>query len=221
MDVKGDYILTKKGHASLKLVKPVSDKSALYAVKHKYGGSVKSIAGSNSFRYKLHHSKGLMCITDCFNGNIINRARLIKLKTFCSWYSVKVLKPKAIKFYNGWLSGFIDGNCSRFKGFESCIWSKGPPINEIYRYPCSNEITGIKQNRVYQDYYICAFVGPNLPEQGLQISNCKKEEVIGRINKYFSIFPLRSSQKQRLNIKKKGFSYVYSRVLYIDRKLYQ
>lgn len=57
IDANGQFILTKKGHPSLKLVASIKDKSALYEIKHKYGGSIKSISGSKALKYKLQDKK--------------------------------------------------------------------------------------------------------------------------------------------------------------------
>lgn len=53
----GKFLVSKKGYANFKIVLSEKDKSILYEIKHKYEGSIKSISGSNSFKYKLHHKK--------------------------------------------------------------------------------------------------------------------------------------------------------------------
>jgi len=101
IDGDGEFIISKKGHASLKIVMSVLDKSALYAIKHKYGGSVKSIAGSNLLRYKLHNKKGLINLIHSINGLIRNPTRLLKLYKICLLYNINLIEPKPLKFNNG------------------------------------------------------------------------------------------------------------------------
>ena len=50
IDGDGYFILTKKGYASLEISMNISDKSALYEVKHKQGGSIKPVAGAKLFK---------------------------------------------------------------------------------------------------------------------------------------------------------------------------
>jgi hypothetical protein len=62
----------------------VRDKSALYEIKHKYGGSIKLMSGANVLRYKLRHKKGIIDLINAVNGLIrnsvcINRERVEKL----------------------------------------------------------------------------------------------------------------------------------------------
>ena len=51
IDGKGQIFVSKKSYANFKFVLPEKDKSILYEIKHKYGGSIKNISGSNSFKY--------------------------------------------------------------------------------------------------------------------------------------------------------------------------
>jgi hypothetical protein len=57
----------------------IRDKSALYEIKHKFGGSIKPVSGSNALRYKVRHKKGIIDIINAVNGLIRNPARMLQL----------------------------------------------------------------------------------------------------------------------------------------------
>ena len=80
---------------------PLNDKSLLYLIKHKYGGSIKEMAGSNSIRYKLHHKKGLVQLINNINGLIRNPIRLLKLHRLCTKYEIKLKEPINLTYNNG------------------------------------------------------------------------------------------------------------------------
>ena len=88
------------------------DKKALNEIKHKYGGTIKSISNANGVRYKLRHKKGLILLINDVNGLIRNPARLLQMNELCVKYDIKLKYPDPLIFNNGWLSGFIDSDGS-------------------------------------------------------------------------------------------------------------
>ena len=58
IDGDGCFQCTKKGSVSFKIIMDIKDKKAFNEIKHKYGGSIKRMANSNSLKYKLTHPKG-------------------------------------------------------------------------------------------------------------------------------------------------------------------
>ncbi|RPB17892.1 hypothetical protein L211DRAFT_859432 [Terfezia boudieri ATCC MYA-4762] len=104
-DAEGHFHRTKKGYASLKIVMYVKDKSALYEIKHKYGGSVKSIAGSNALKYKIQDIRGLINLINDVNGFIRNPIRMLQLNKICVKFNIKLKEPIP-------LNGFVDGDGS-------------------------------------------------------------------------------------------------------------
>ena len=79
----------------------INDKSSLYELKHKYGGSVKQIAGSNAFKYKLSHPKGLINLINDVNGLIRNPIRMLQLNRICEKFSLKLKEPQPLTYNNG------------------------------------------------------------------------------------------------------------------------
>jgi hypothetical protein len=101
IDGDGQFQTTKKGYSSFKIVMHINDKSILYLIKHKYGGSIKDIAGSNSLKYKLQNPKGLINLINDVNGLIRNPIRMLQLHRICEKYNLKLLEPLALTYNNG------------------------------------------------------------------------------------------------------------------------
>ena len=101
IDADGHFHCSKKGFASLKIIMSIEDKSALYEIKHKYGGSIKALAGSNALKYKIQHTKGLIKLIDSVNGLIRNPSRMLQLNKICLLYNIKLKDPKPLTYNNG------------------------------------------------------------------------------------------------------------------------
>jgi hypothetical protein len=104
IDGDGQFHTTKKGISSLKIVMHINDKSLLYTLKHKYGGFIKEIAGSNALKYKLQSSaspKGLIDLINDVNGLIRNPIRMLQLNRICVKYNIKLIVPQPLTYDNG------------------------------------------------------------------------------------------------------------------------
>jgi len=101
LDGDGQFQTTKKGFTSLKIIMGIKDKSALYEIKHKYGGSVKKIGGSNALKYKLLNPKGLIILINDVNGLIRNPTRMLQLNKLCEKFKINLKEPQPLTYYNG------------------------------------------------------------------------------------------------------------------------
>jgi len=101
IDGDGDFQTSKKNFSSLKIIMNVKDKSLLYEIKHKYGGSVKGIAGSNALKYKLLNPKGLILLINDVNGLIRNPVRMLQLNRICERFNLELKKPQPLTYNNG------------------------------------------------------------------------------------------------------------------------
>jgi len=79
----------------------IRDKSALYEILHKFGGSIRPIAGAKALRYNLSNRKGLIKLIEAVNGNIRNPTRLLQLNKLCNKYNITLEYPKPLNFNNG------------------------------------------------------------------------------------------------------------------------
>jgi hypothetical protein len=79
----------------------IRDKSALYEIKHKLGGSIYTMANVNALRYQLSHRKGLIVLIKGVNGLIRNPTRMLQMNKLCLKYGIELLYPKPLTFNNG------------------------------------------------------------------------------------------------------------------------
>ena len=112
IDADGCFLLSKKGYASLEITMDIRDKKALFLIQQKFGGSVKLRSGSKSMRYRLHNQAGLTNLIHNVNGNIRNPIRLLQLGAVCEKYNIVLIFAQPLTYFNGWLSGFMDGDGS-------------------------------------------------------------------------------------------------------------
>ena len=101
IDGDGEFKTTKKGFSSFKIIMGIKNKSPLYLIKHKYGGSIKDIGGSNRLKYKLQNPKGLINLINDVNGLIRNPIRMLQLHRICKKYNLKLLEPQYLTYHNG------------------------------------------------------------------------------------------------------------------------
>ena len=193
IDGKGQFLVSKKGYASFKLILPEKDKSIFYEIKHKYGGSIKSISGSNSFRYKLHTKKGLINLVNSINGLVRNPAKILQLNKTCVLYNIELKPTIPLTYNNGWFSGIIDADGSLNLNKESdqlilSITQKNrfilDPLNKLYLGRI--KIISSKEGFVYSIY--------------------RKNEILNLLDNYFCKYPLISSKSDKLKIIKDFYS---------------
>jgi hypothetical protein len=101
IDGDGCFQCTKKGFVSFKIIMDINDKKALSEIKHKYGGSIKSMANSNSLKYKLTHSNNLIKLINGINGHIRNPIRMLQLNKLCLKYNIELKEPLTLTYKNG------------------------------------------------------------------------------------------------------------------------
>jgi hypothetical protein len=77
------------------------DKSLLYLIQHKYGGSVKEISGSKAFKYKLVNPIRINNLVQDLNGLIRNPFRLIQLNRLVFKQLIELKEPKPLTYNNG------------------------------------------------------------------------------------------------------------------------
>jgi hypothetical protein len=192
IDGKGELRLTKKGFASFKIVMNVSDKKAIYEIKHKYGGTVKTIAGSNSLKYKLDHKKGIINLISDINGQIRNPIRLLQLNKLCEFYNIQLKETKPLSYHNGWFSGFIDSDGSIYIDENSglltiSVTQKNKYLLEPLMFKYSGKIKILKSKEAFQ-YTVF-----------------KKTEILNLVDNYFKFYPLKSGKAHKIDLIKRFY----------------
>lgn len=179
IDGDGEFKTTKKGFSSFKIIMNIKDKSILYEIKHKYGGFIKPISGSNALKYKLVNSKGLITLINDINGLIRNPTRMLQLYRICVKFNINLVEPKPLTYYNGWFSGFIDSDGSIHIDEKS-----------------SQLIISVTQKNKYLLDPLQILYGGRIKviahKEAFQYSIIRKDEILELIDNYFKDFPLKS-----------------------------
>ena len=193
IDGDGNFKLSKKGTARLNITMDIKDKSVLYEIKHKFGGSIYKIASANALRYQLSHKKGLINLINAVNGNIRNPKRMLQMNKLCNKYNINLIFPKPLTYYNGWLAGIIDSDGSIHMNIESgqifiSITQKDKYILEPLIKLYSGNIRTI-----------------NPKIEAFRYDIYRKLEIFNLIDNYFNKYPLRSSKSNKLNLIKQFY----------------
>lgn len=193
IDGDGYFNLSKKGTARLNITMDARDLSALYDIKHVFGGSIYSLSGANAFKYQLSHRKGLIYLINSINGEIRNPKRLLQMNKLCIKYNIELIMPKPLTYNNGWLSGFLDADGSIFLSEKSGqIFISISQKNKYLLDP----LIKIYSGRVY-------ISSPKTEAFKYQIY--RKNDLFNLIDNYFINYPLRTLKLNRLNLIKQFY----------------
>jgi LAGLIDADG endonuclease len=191
IDGDGCFQLSKKGYASLEIVMELRDKACLFAVKQKFGGSIKLRSGKNHLRYRLHHKQGILNIIEAVNGLIRNPNRLLQLGKICEKYNIVLKYTEPLKYDNSWLAGFFDSDGSVYINLLS---------DQIF-------ITVSQKNKLLLDPLVTLYGGTiySLVKVGaFKWTVFKKDEIIKLLD-YFKHNPSISGKHKRLKLIPKYF----------------
>jgi hypothetical protein len=192
IDGDGYFNLSKGGTARLTITMDIRDKSALYEIKHKLGGSIYTIANANALRFQLSHKKGLIILINGVNGLIRNPARLIQMNKLCLKYKIEILYPKPLTFNNGWLSGFIDSDGSIYMNETS---------GQVF-------ISASQKNKYLLEPLIHLYGGRvdiHGKVEAFKYIVYRKNELYNLIDNYFNKYPLRTKKASRLKLIKQFY----------------
>lgn len=193
IDGDGYFNLSKGGTARLQITMDIRDKKAIYEIKHKLGGSIRTMANANALRYQLSHKKGLVFLINNVNGLIRNPTRLLQMNKLCLKYGIKLLYPKSLTYNNGWLSGFIDSDGSIYMNEQS---------GQIF--------ISISQKNNYLLNPLIHLYGGRVDILSPKIEAFKyivyrKNELFNLIDNYFNKYPLKTKKLSRLNLIKQFY----------------
>jgi hypothetical protein len=200
IDGDGQFQATKKGFSSFKIVMHINDKFLLYLIKHRYGGFIKEIAGSNALKYKLINPKGLINLINDVNGLIRNPIRMLQLHRVCQIHGIKLLDPLALTYNNAWFSGFLDSDGSIHIDEKS-----------------GQLIISVTQKNRYLLEPLQKLYGGRIQiirsKEAFQYSIYRKKEILNLVDVYFKNFPLKSSKASKLNLIKEFYQLNHHSIL--------
>jgi len=193
IDGDGYFNLSKKGNARLQITMDLRDIRALYEIKQKLGGSIRSMANANALRYQLSHKKGLITLLKNINGLIRNPVRLLQMNKICIKYGINVIFPKPLIFNNGWFSGFIDSDGSIYLNEKS---------GQIF-------ISISQKNKYLLDPLVSLYGGRvyfcDSKFQSFKYVIYRKKEIFNLIDNYFIKYKLKTKKFNRLNLIKQFY----------------
>ena len=188
IDGDGQFQATKKGFLSLKIIMDKKDNCPLYEIKHKYGGTVKHISGSNAFKFKLTHPKGLTNLINDINGLIRNPIRMLQLNRICVNLNIKLKEPIPLTYSNGWFSGLVDSDGSIHIDEKSDQLVISVTQKNKYLLEPLQKMYG---GKIY-------ILSPKV--EAFKYSIFRKIEVLNLVDVYFKNFPLKSSKAIKINL---------------------
>lgn len=187
-DGDGCFVLSKKGYVSCEITMDVRDKSALYEIQHKYGGSVKAMSGAKAVRYRVRHKKGVIDLINGINGLIRNPIRMLQLNKLCQKYGIPFKEPLPLTYNNGWFSGLIDSDGSIYLNEKSGqIFISVTQKNKYLLDPLINIYGG----KIY-------ILSPKI--DAFKYTIFRKNELFKLKDIYFIKNPLRTAKKIRLSL---------------------
>jgi Proton-conducting membrane transporter/NADH-Ubiquinone oxidoreductase (complex I), chain 5 N-terminus/LAGLIDADG endonuclease len=194
IDGDGHFNLSKGGSARLQITMDFRDSKVLYEIKHKLGGTIRTMANANALRYELRHKKGLIALLNNINGLIRNPIRMLQMNKLCVKYGIILYYPKPLTYNNGWLSGFIDSDGSIYFSEQS---------GQVF--------VSITQKNKYLLEPLISLYGGRIDILSPRIEAFKyiiyrKNELFNLIDNYFSKYPLKTKKLARLHLIKKFYS---------------
>jgi len=192
IDGDGYFNLSKGGTARLIITMDIRDKSALYEIKQKLGGSIYTIANANALKYQLSHKKGLIVLINGVNGMIRNPIRMLQMNKLCLKYGINLLFPKPLTFNNGWLSGFIDSDGSIYMNEQSGqVFLSASQKNKYLLEPLIHLYGGrVDILRKVEAFKYIVY---------------RKNELFNLIDNYFNKYPLKTKKSSRLKLIKQFY----------------
>lgn len=193
LDGDGYIHVSKKGKPTVQITMDIRDKQALFEIKHKLGGSIRTMGNANVLRYQLGHKKGLLTLIDGVNGLIRNPRRLVQMNQLCIKYDKNIEYPKPLTFNNAWLSGFIDADGSIYMNEKS---------GQVF-------LSATQKNKYLLDPLIDLY-GGRVDLLGKNVDAFKyivyrKNELFYLIDNYFNKYPLRTKKANRLQLVKQFY----------------
>lgn len=186
IDGDGYLRVSKEGYTSCEITLGAKDSSTLMRIKNVLGGSVKARSGSKSFRYRLHHKRGMVDLVQRINGEIRNTKRIPQLQNLCKILNISYLEPKSLTTDNAWFAGFFDA--------DGTITAKFHTLSPIITISVSNKLAiDVEHFMIFNGnlYYDKSHYG-----HYIWIISAKEDVV--NIYQYFKKHPSRSSKLKRL-----------------------
>lgn len=193
IDGDGHIHISKKGYCTIEIVIEIRDIACLSKIKHRYGGSIKTISHGNAFRYRLHHIEGVLQFIHDINGMIYNPIRILQFKNLCNLYNINIIPSPDLYYNSAYLSGLFDTDGSIYINISS---------NQVF-------LTIGQKNRELLDLIPSVYGGKvynsNTKKTAYKWIVYKKEEVLNITLNYFHWNNCVSAKNKRFNMVKEFY----------------
>jgi len=123
IDGDGSLQLSRAGYSSLEITVSLADRCLLLYIQSRLGGYIEPRSGSNSLRYRLHNTGGILILIKGINGLIVHSGRLVQLKRLCEYFNVPFISPVPLNGPSAYHSGYFDADGHSSLG----NWQNGNP----------------------------------------------------------------------------------------------
>jgi len=193
IDGDGHIHISKNRYVTIEIVIDIHDIACLSKIKHRYGGSIKSISHGNSFRYRLHHKEGLLLFISDINGILYNPIRVKQFSNLCLLYNIEMKVSPSLFYKSAYLSGLFDSDGSIYINIKS---------NQVF-------LTISQKKRelldILQTIYGGKVYSANKQKSAYKWTLYKKEEVLYLLENYFHWNHCVSAKNKRFNIIKEYY----------------
>lgn len=110
MDGDGYIGISKKNYISIEITVGIEDLKMLLIIKNQFGGSIKIRSGSNSYRYRLHNTKGVTVFLNYINGHIHNNIRIEQFTKACKILNIIPISPIIPTINSNYFGGLFDSD---------------------------------------------------------------------------------------------------------------
>lgn len=110
IDGDGSLQVSKKGYTSCEITMGIADEPCLRYLQNKLGGSIKLRTGVQAYRWRLHHTSGMIQLIHCINGEIRHSNRVLQLHKVCKTLNIVPLAPSVLTKDSAWFAGFFDAD---------------------------------------------------------------------------------------------------------------
>jgi hypothetical protein len=194
IDGDGTLLVSKSGYCSCEITMDKYDEHTLMHIKNKLGGSVKSRSGSNSYRYRLHHTKGMIDLIHRINGNIRNSKRFPQLMRICDKLNIPYISPIPLTIDNAWYSGFFDSDGTIRAKFDS-------PSPTVIIAVANKHKVDVEPFLVFNGNISYSKSG-----YGHYMWSISSQSDINNMLQYFKVNPSRSHKLARINLVNKFYT---------------
>lgn len=188
IDGNGRFLASKNGLNSFMITANANDKKILSLLQLRYGGSIKKMSNSSSFKYRIRRKTSLIRLINDINGLIRNPPRLLQMNKLCIKFNIRLIYPKELTFNSAWFSGFVDS--------KGCIHLDEKSLNVSISIRQTNIFLFQRLPQLFGGKVVIC----NSNKEMFKYVVSRKGHITNLAYRYFQIFPLKTEKMQRVSL---------------------